>query len=122
MKSQSLLAGRTVPANDDIKARWITGRILSEFIFVSVVEEKLGTQLNVLLCPRLTLIVFLMSCDCTCKCCAALRRDAVGWSAVCDSGIYCTYFYYTDARVFVLRIRVSCAFSMRCTHVRFKVR
>ena len=29
---------------------------------------------------------------------------------------------YTDAHVFVLRIRVSCAFSMRCTHVRFKVR
>ena len=29
---------------------------------------------------------------------------------------------YTDAHVFVLRIRVSCTFSMRCTHVRFKVR
>ena len=28
---------------------------------------------------------------------------------------------YTDARVFVLRICVLCAFSMRCTHVRFKV-
>ena len=27
---------------------------------------------------------------------------------------------YTDAHVFVLRIRVSCAFSMRCTHVRLK--
>ena len=32
-----------------------------------------------------------MSCDCTCKCSAALRRDAVGLSAVCDSGIYCSY-------------------------------
>ena len=29
---------------------------------------------------------------------------------------------YTDARVFVLRIRVTCAFSMLRTHVRFKVR
>ena len=29
---------------------------------------------------------------------------------------------YTDAHLFVLQIRVSCAFSMRCTHVRFKVR
>ena len=29
---------------------------------------------------------------------------------------------YTDARVFVLQIRVLCAFSMRCTHVRFKER
>ena len=29
---------------------------------------------------------------------------------------------YTDARVFALRIRVSYAFSMRGTHVRFKVR
>ena len=29
---------------------------------------------------------------------------------------------YTDAHVFVLRIRVSCASSMHCTHARFKVR
>ena len=29
---------------------------------------------------------------------------------------------YADAHVFVLQIRVLCAFSMRCTHVRFKVR
>ena len=29
---------------------------------------------------------------------------------------------YSDAHVFVLQIRVSCAFSMRYTHVRFKVR
>ena len=29
---------------------------------------------------------------------------------------------YTDARVFVLRIRDSCAFYMRITHVRFKMR
>ena len=29
---------------------------------------------------------------------------------------------YTDARVVVLRIRVSCASSKPCTHVRFKVR
>ena len=29
---------------------------------------------------------------------------------------------YSGARVLVVRIRVSCAFSMRCTHVRFKVR
>ena len=29
---------------------------------------------------------------------------------------------YPDAHVFVLRIRVSCAFSMRCTNVQFKVR
>ena len=28
---------------------------------------------------------------------------------------------YTDACVFVLQICVSCAFSMRCTHIRFKV-
>ena len=32
-----------------------------------------------------------MSCDCTCKCSAPFRRDAVGWSTVCDCGIYCSY-------------------------------
>ena len=31
-------------------------------------------------------------------------------------------FIISDANVFVLRIRVSCEFSMRCTHVRFNVR
>ena len=30
--------------------------------------------------------------------------------------------HYTTARVFVLRIRVSCAFPMRCTCVEFKLR
>ena len=28
---------------------------------------------------------------------------------------------YTNARICVLRIRVSCAFPMHCTHVRFKL-
>ena len=34
----------------------------------------------------LTLIVFLKSCDCQCFM-AFIPHSAVGWSAVCDSGI-----------------------------------
>ena len=35
---------------------------------------------------------------------------------------YYWFSQYTIARVFVLRIRVLCAFSMRCTCVEFKLR
>ena len=37
--------------------------------------------------------------------------------------VFCfTVFEYTSARVFVLRIRVSCAFPTHCTCVEFKLR
>ena len=36
-----------------------------------------------------TLFVFLMSCDC--KCSVSLPHGAQGWSAVCASGIFCSY-------------------------------
>ena len=34
----------------------------------------------------------------------------------------CTCSMYTDARVYVLKIRVLCAFQLRCTRTRFKLR
>ena len=39
----------------------------------------------------LTLIVCLMHCVCLCL--VALPDDAVGWSAVCDSGISWSYVF-----------------------------
>ena len=47
---------------------------------LSVLEERAGC---------LAFIIFRMSCYC--KCSVALPHGAVGWSAVCDCGIYRPY-------------------------------
>ena len=45
---------------------------------------------------RLTLIVFLMSCDC--KFLVAIPHGSMGWSAVCDCGIL--HLLFRDRRTY----------------------
>ena len=55
------------------------------FVVSSARKERAGCFTAIL--PLLNLI----SCDCLCP--VSLPRGAMGWSAVCDYGIFCSYMY-----------------------------
>ena len=63
---------------------------------VKVIGQKAGICDGVPSTSALVLIVFLLSCDC--KCSVSLPHGVVGWSAVCDCGIFWTLSFKNCAQ------------------------